>query len=87
MTSQYRQLQAVYDSQAVTDGDGVKIQRSVTRGRLQTFDPFLLLDEFRSDDAADYIGGFPEHPNRGFETVTQGQIEQAIEDYRRGRLV
>ncbi len=70
MTAQYRQLQAVHDSQAVTDGDGVKIQRSVTRGRLQTFDPFLLLDEFRSDDAADYIGGFPEHPHRGFQTVT-----------------
>jgi len=53
-----------------SDGAGVTLLRSLGSPALPELDPFLMLDEFRSDDPGDYLAGFPDHPHRGFETVT-----------------
>jgi redox-sensitive bicupin YhaK (pirin superfamily) len=65
-----RTLQRIIKSIPTSDGAGVKLRRSLGQTQLARLDPFLMLDEFSSEDAADYIAGFPAHPHRGFETVT-----------------
>ncbi len=60
----------VVTGKKTSDGAGVKLVRSLGTAQLSVLDPFLLLDEFHSDDPNDYMAGFPSHPHRGFETVT-----------------
>lgn len=65
-----RTLQQIIPSIATSDGGGVRLRRSLGQNQTLRVDPFLMLDEFSSANADDYISGFPSHPHRGFETVT-----------------
>jgi quercetin 2,3-dioxygenase len=85
-----RTVSQIIAGQPTSDGAGVRLTRVIGTPALEQLDPFLLLDEFKSDRADDYLAGFPDHPHRGFETVTYmlaGAMEHRDHAGNRGELV
>ncbi len=84
-----RPVRQVIQPKPTIEGAGVKLQRAFGFGKTKDFDPFLLLDDFRNDNPADYLAGFPWHPHRGIETITYvlaGSVEHGDSLGNKGKM-
>jgi len=84
-----RPVKQIIQPKPTIEGAGVKLQRAFGFGKTKDFDPFLLLDDFRNEDPADYLAGFPWHPHRGIETITYvlaGSVEHGDSLGNKGKM-
>jgi hypothetical protein len=84
-----RPIKQIIQTKPTIEGAGVKLQRAFGFGKTKDFDPFLLLDDFRNDNPADYAAGFPWHPHRGIETITYvlaGSVEHGDSLGNKGKM-
>src|SRR6478609_4517257 len=84
-----RAVKDILETKSTIEGAGVKLQRAFGFGKTAEFDPFLLLDDFRNENPADYVAGFPWHPHRGIETITYvlaGEVNHGDSLGNKGRM-
>ncbi|MGA9882819.1 MAG: pirin family protein [Candidatus Acidiferrales bacterium] len=84
-----RPVRKIIEPKPTIEGAGVKLQRAFGFGQTNDFDPFLLLDDFRNENPADYLAGFPWHPHRGIETITYvlaGSVEHGDSLGNKGKM-
>ena len=84
-----RPVKQIIQPKPTIEGAGVKLQRAFGFGKTKEFDPFLLLDDFRNENPADYLAGFPWHPHRGIETITYvlaGSVEHGDSLGNKGKM-
>ena len=84
-----RPVKDVFSTRSTLEGAGVRLERAFGFGNTKEFDPFLLFDDFRNDNPADYLAGFPWHPHRGIETITYvlaGSVEHGDSLGNKGKM-